>query len=133
MKHTIIVPGGSSAVIPRGSAVIAAGRGSLLVHAGSGEPFGELCARALARGRRVPAAEAESAAEAGWFDDEDREVTLSRRGRAALEAWLGLGRGLERTDLRARDSRPERRSQARQLADEGRLLDAYELDGTLGF
>ena len=133
MKHTIIVPAGAPASIPQGAAVIAAGRGSLLVHADPREPFGELCARALLRGRRVPAAQAAFAAEVGWFDDEDREVTLSRRGRAALETWLGLGRMIGHTDLRARRSRPERRSQARQLADEGRLLEAYELDGTLGF
>jgi hypothetical protein len=127
VRYAVVIPVAPADATPQGAAVIAAGRGVFLVYANPAVPFGERCAQAIRQGRRVPVAET---IEIGWFDESEGEVHLGRQGAMHLRGWLG--RPVYRNDLQARNNRMQRRSQARRLAMQGRIAEAWRIDKRLG-
>lgn len=126
MRNVIVIPEAPDESISRGAAVIRCSRGTFTYFDRS-VPFGERCAQALRRGRRVQAG---GGTEVGWFDDFEGEVRLQRQAEAALREWLG--HPVHRNDLMARDNRDDRRHRARQMSLQGRFAEAYLIDPSLG-
>ena len=127
MRHVIVVPATPDGDVPAGAAVIQHAPGLFLVCSASAAAFGERCAQALHHGNRVRLTQV---TEIGWFDDFDGQVRLNRQGAGLLGQWLGHPVYLN--DLAARDNRAERRQRARRLMLQGRLAEAYRLDGRFG-
>jgi len=125
MLYRVLVPKEPTAEIPRGAALLETARGRGQMFLGRHQ-FGELCAKAVRRGRRV--AIPPDCIEIGSFESTDGE--LRARNVPALEAWLA--RRVSRNDLEALDNRTTRRHRARRLYMEGRRAEAQQLDPRMG-
>jgi hypothetical protein len=124
------VPKYDTHAIPRGAAVLAAGRDAILVFHDGREPFGERCAKA-AKSRFSPIGDRREYIDVGSFETIDGELRLQHHGVASLSRWLGHPVG--RSDLVARDNRDDRRHRARQLFFQGRFAEAFRIYSRMGF
>lgn len=125
MLYRVLVPNEPTAEIPCGAALLETARGRGQIFAARHQ-FGELCAKAARRGRRV-------AIPAGCIEINSFEATdgeLRARNAAALERWLG--RRVSRDDLEALDNRDTRRQRARRLFLQVRYAEAQRIDPRMG-
>ena len=127
--YRVFVPAAPTETIPKGAALLEAGRGRAMMFHDPREPFAERCAKAISYGRII--ALPEDCTEVGFYDEYAGELNPTPRGLHVLESWIG--QRAYRGDLEARDNRTNRRSQARRLMMQGRSAEAYRLDRRFGF
>lgn len=133
MTYPVLVPADNEPRpgIPKGAAILATDKGHALVLHLRGVSFGEQCDRAASRRGRLVRIDFQTA-QVGIYDEHDGELRPDHRaGIQHLERWTG--RRFHRGELIAINNRADRRSDARNLARQGRYAEALERDPRMGF
>lgn len=129
MKHQILIPQVNNDKVPRGSAMIEAGRDQARVYHNPRLSFEECCERAVSyRGQLM---ELDFPVEAiASYDQQSGQIHA--RNQRRLMGWVGRRRAIQ-NQSRIEAEVAEKRGRARRLAQQGRYAEALLQDRRMGF